>query len=276
MVPKTQFALCPVPIYVTPSGPSLVLSLLCPPAKVGPGPEVDYNRRRAGGASHHGRLWPGLSVRGLMTRATVLLGCGLFIATALVVTHASGGAFLGHALNRQSTLFYLETCAPLPCWHGIRPGTTSLEAARALLEADGLINVSSADGQLYWHMEGDGPLQGDVTARADGTVAEVRIAVRDRSLLLRRLADWLGDPVAVQCECWDESEFSYARYRVQFPGSAVAYLQAPGRCSATGLGPEHRALTLTIGSAAPLLDSQRGEARPWPGYGPLECLVRRS
>jgi len=80
-----------------------------------------------------------------MLRFTLCLGLSCFLAFLSAITASQ---LLGTQLASPSTLFgFVEGCEsrPQPCWHGIVPGTTSLQKAQAILEERGYTNPRSLD-----------------------------------------------------------------------------------------------------------------------------------
>ncbi len=56
----------------------------------------------------------------------------LTLITLLVTTRVVGGTIRPPAI----AMFQAQQCGPEPCWHGIQPGVTTIEQAKAILSAD--------------------------------------------------------------------------------------------------------------------------------------------
>ena len=86
---------------------------------------------------------------------------GIFIALVLIVLTAIGFAVQRHnqpvplplPTRKASspalikTVFVTYACTPEPCWHGLRPGLTTREQARAIVQEDPAI-TNVVDGPV--------------------------------------------------------------------------------------------------------------------------------
>src|SRR5262245_36391270 len=126
----------------------------------------------------------------------------VMLALALVGVRAVG------AQNRPQAVAILEagSCAQ-PCWHGLQPGHTTFEAARALLQtrADVLgVDYSTADFHLHWSTSTKPPWRGRAfrwSSMGAGAIDFIMLAPPADVLRLGDAIAVFGEPL-VSTLCW--------------------------------------------------------------------------
>jgi hypothetical protein len=165
---------------------------------------------------------------------------------ALVLMLLTIGARIVGSQSVTSPLarFQADQCSPQPCWHGIRPGQTTLKDAQAIMRNDPNINFDPMTEQWCWR-GGDGGCW-DVTLRSwssysDKLLNVIAVHPSENTLSLGDTVTLFGEPLTSNL-CWiagirdGDIPDTIAR------PLAAAYLTFKGNLKVVAYNPQHPAV----------------------------------
>ncbi len=136
-----------------------------------------------------------------MKRLIIMTGTIALILMLLTIgARIVGNQSVASALAR----FQANQCSPQPCWHGIRPGQTTLSEAQDILDSDSTISFDAGSEQWCWHA--DSGTCWDVTLRSwnrdgDKPLGVVAIHPAANALKLGDTLTLFGEPLTSNL-CW--------------------------------------------------------------------------
>jgi hypothetical protein len=137
---------------------------------------------------------------------TRLLTCAALL-TAMLVAGLLAARLVGSTRSLQAKMLLDSGQCEQPCWHGIRPGETTLAEAEAALREGNIVSIYSPHSAmiLRWAIRSDPPWRGSAfrfnAERADDTITFVEL---NPPLAAMRLGDAIaifGEPL-ISTLCW--------------------------------------------------------------------------
>ncbi len=163
-----------------------------------------------------------------MTRLLVFT-CVLTMALALPVV---GVRLIGAIPEPPIGVSLLESgsCAQ-PCWHGIRPGETSLREVADILRGDGYTIREDFPYELCWDLWADLPGHGCVrksNPEPGGPMDQVELDLPDDALPLGYMITKLGEPLSARlCVSQNKAGATVVTAYLYFPGNVEVMAHDP-------------------------------------------------
>lgn len=136
-----------------------------------------------------------------MRRLVMITASLLAICDILIL----GGRAIGHAKPAPRAEFIDPGPCSQPCWHGIKPGTTTLSEAIARLRADGVFSLDTHEQGLCWVPISDrdwsGCLSWKIGAGPDAPVTGLLLHLPFDTVTIAEVLPLFGEPLAAK-RCW--------------------------------------------------------------------------